>query len=66
MADKICVKCGKDVATLKRTKDQEGNYWCAECFETAMEASKARATPTQPQAAAPDLAEAQSHGAAPR
>jgi formylmethanofuran dehydrogenase subunit E len=28
---KVCVKCGKDVATDKRMKDSMGRYWCVGC-----------------------------------
>lgn len=40
MPEKICVKCGKDVASLKRTKDAKGNYWCAECASGASKPRK--------------------------
>lgn len=31
--NKICHKCGKDVAGQPRQKDKDGNYWCMQCAE---------------------------------
>lgn len=47
---KICVKCGKDVAQLKRSKDQHGKYWCMDCLQ------KVTTLPRQPAGAAPAAA----------
>jgi hypothetical protein len=46
---KICVKCGADVANAERTKDKQGNYWCRPCYEKALAARKAqKPRPTPP------------------
>ncbi len=29
---KLCCICSQDIAGKKRTKDQQGNYYCAPCF----------------------------------
>lgn len=47
MPEKVCVKCGTDVASLKRTKDPKGNYWCMDCYQAAV-AAKQPAEPVPP------------------
>lgn len=34
MTRKVCVVCGKDVSQTKRTKDQQGRYYCNPCWAT--------------------------------
>lgn len=31
--NKICIKCGMDVAGRPRMKDKDGRYWCIPCGE---------------------------------
>jgi len=38
---KICVVCGEDCSSRKRTKDAKGNYFCTPCYEQRVEALRA-------------------------
>jgi membrane associated rhomboid family serine protease len=42
---KICVKCGKDVAALRRMKDAQGRYICGDCHDAMMAAVLTRGQP---------------------
>lgn len=54
---KICSLCGQDVSTQKRTKDTQGNYYCAACWtikvsQAQHESIRKAPPPPPPQAAA--------------
>lgn len=40
--EKICVKCGKDVRALERSKDRMGRYWCMDCYRQAVARQQVR------------------------
>jgi hypothetical protein len=42
---KICANCGIDVSNLRRFKDPQGTYYCAECYAAATSNSPAATPP---------------------
>jgi hypothetical protein len=52
---KLCCICGKDVAAVKRVKDQRGRYYCEPCARRANQAAPPRApAPASAPPPAPD------------
>jgi hypothetical protein len=39
-ATKLCTGCGSDITRAKRAKDAKGNYYCAVCWKSRLEAEK--------------------------
>lgn len=44
--EKICTKCGANVAGKPRVKDPHGHYFCQSCFDTARSEKSSRPTST--------------------
>jgi hypothetical protein len=41
--DKLCAGCGIDLASLTRTRDSQGNYYCQECWDQHVKEQRAAA-----------------------
>lgn len=50
--EKICIRCGTDVANAPRVRDQQGRYVCQPCYDAAIADRSSKANPAT-RAAAP-------------